>query len=62
MKRRCPHCQTTPLRADAETCWYCGKDYDQQRHVRRVAHVQPRPASLRRRRTESSSSATTAAR
>ena len=27
MKRRCPHCQTTPLRDDAETCWYCGKDY-----------------------------------
>ena len=46
MKRRCPHCQTTPLREDADTCWYCGKDYASKRrphhNVRRLA----RPASL----------------
>lgn len=22
--RRCPNCQTTSRRADAESCWYCG--------------------------------------
>ena len=27
MAKRCPHCQTRPLRPDVETCWYCGKEY-----------------------------------
>jgi ribosomal protein L37AE/L43A len=22
--KRCPNCQTTALRADADSCWYCG--------------------------------------
>ena len=53
MKRRCPHCQTTPLREDAETCWYCGKDYGSRRKLRRVMPHVVAPASLARRRPES---------
>jgi hypothetical protein len=59
MKRRCPHCQTTPLRDDAETCWYCGKDYALKRRTRRVAHAVG-PASLSRRRQEDKTTAITA--
>ncbi|MCE3285493.1 MAG: hypothetical protein K0R70_1749 [Steroidobacteraceae bacterium] len=59
MKRRCPHCQTTPLREEAETCWYCGKDYVLKRRTRRVARALP-PGSLSRRRQESKTTATTA--
>ena len=56
MKRRCPHCQTTPLRDDADTCWYCGKAYGVRRRLRRIAPVAS-PASLSRRRAESKTSA-----
>jgi hypothetical protein len=60
MKRRCPHCQTTPLREDAETCWYCGKDYQTSGRGRRLRRVRvASAASLPRRRTESRLSATT---
>ena len=52
MKRRCPHCQTTPLREDADSCWYCGKNYDAKRALRRV-RVAMSPASLPRRRPDS---------
>jgi hypothetical protein len=60
MKRRCPHCQTTPLREDAETCWYCGKDYEASDRGRRLRRVRTSaPASLPRRRAESRPSAPT---
>lgn len=50
MKQRCPHCQTTPLRADAETCWYCGKDYVAKRKLPRTSRsLAPRAAAARRR-------------
>ncbi len=49
MKQRCPHCQTTPLHADAETCWYCGKDYVAKRKLPRTARSVPRVAVSRRR-------------
>ena len=39
MKQRCPHCQTTPLRADAQTCWYCGKDYAAKPRLPRHARL-----------------------
>ena len=39
MVKRCPHCQTKPLRADAEACWYCGKDYPATPRSRRPAHL-----------------------
>ncbi len=39
MVKRCPHCQTRPLRADAEACWYCGKDYRAAPRSRRPAHL-----------------------
>jgi hypothetical protein len=60
MKRRCPHCQTTPLREDAETCWYCGKDYQTAPSGRRLRRVRvAAPASLSRRRSESRHASTT---
>ena len=49
MKQRCPHCQTTPLRVDAATCWYCGKDYVQPRKSSRPARAAPRLGLARRR-------------
>ena len=61
MKRRCPHCQTTPLRADADTCWYCGKDYGPRRQLRRVTHAHAPDAPLRRRRMDSKASSPPAA-
>ena len=56
MKQRCPHCQTTPLRNDAETCWYCGKDYVAKRKLRRTARSVPR-AGLSRRRADTKAGA-----
>jgi hypothetical protein len=29
--KRCPHCQTRPLRADADSCWYCGREFSAMR-------------------------------
>ncbi|HET7204847.1 MAG TPA: hypothetical protein VFI92_15915 [Steroidobacteraceae bacterium] len=58
MKQRCPHCQTTPLRADAETCWYCGKDYVAKRKLPRAPRNLPRAAASRRR-VESKGAAST---
>jgi hypothetical protein len=52
MKQRCPHCQTTPLRADAETCWYCGKDYIAKRKLPRTAGSLATRAAASRRRAE----------
>ena len=49
MKQRCPHCQTTPLRADAETCWYCGKAYGPLRKATRTTRSVQRTAVARRR-------------
>lgn len=60
MKQRCPHCQTTPLRADAEICWYCGKDYVAKRKLQRTPRSLPRTAVASRRRMESKATASTA--
>ena len=50
MKQRCPHCQTTPLSNDAETCWYCGRDYYvATRKLPRTARSAPGSAVSRRR-------------
>jgi hypothetical protein len=47
--KRCPHCQTTPLRADAEICWYCGRDYVSKPKARRAVRTPARGADARRR-------------
>jgi hypothetical protein len=39
MVKRCPHCQTRPLKTDAESCWYCRKDYRLQPRVRRPVRI-----------------------
>lgn len=56
MIKRCPHCQTRPLRADAEACWYCGKAYGAQRKPRRTVASATKtrlaPPVLRRARVE----------
>jgi hypothetical protein len=49
MKQRCPHCQTTPLRADAQTCWYCGKDYAAKPRLPRSTRGFARSTASRRR-------------
>lgn len=48
MKQRCPHCQTTPLRADADTCWYCGKGYGARRKATRTTRSVERTVARRR--------------
>jgi hypothetical protein len=49
MKPRCPHCQTTALNPDAETCWYCGREYVARvpRTRASTSQARPAPASVR---------------